>query len=57
MLSWLFTVCQDFIERNTPKSFWWFAAVLCCFCRLGLIGRVMSAETDSYAEARPVEDS
>ena len=29
-------------------------AVSCSFCGLGLVGRVMSAETDSHAGARQV---
>ena len=33
-------------EKHT-KNFWWCAAVSCCFCRLRLIGRVMSAEVDT----------
>ena len=37
-------ICRDSIERNTPKNFWWCAAVFCCFLRLRLIGKVMSAE-------------
>jgi hypothetical protein len=28
----------------------------CCFCELGLIARVMSAEIDKLAKARPMED-
>jgi len=44
-------------EKRTKKTFCCCAAVSCCFCELGLIGRVMSAETDSSAEARPVEDT
>jgi len=35
------------MERNTPKTFWCCTAVSYCFFRLGLIGRVMSAEADS----------
>lgn len=34
--------------------FWWYAAVSCYFQELGLIGRVMSAETDPRAEERPM---
>ena len=44
------------IERNAPKDSGC-AAVSCCFKGLGLISRVMSAETDTRAEARPMEDS
>jgi hypothetical protein len=50
-------VCRDSIERNAPEKFWWCAAVSCCFQGLGLIDRVMSAETDARAEARPMEDT
>ena len=38
------------------KNVWWCAAVSCRFIRLRLMGRVMSAETDMHAEARPMED-
>lgn len=48
---------QDFIDRNSPKNFWWCVAVSYHFHGLRLIGRVMSAETDTCAEARPVEDT
>jgi hypothetical protein len=41
-------------QRETPKNFWWCAAVSCCFLGLGLIGRVMSAETNARAEERLV---
>jgi hypothetical protein len=41
------------IERNAPTNFWWCAAV---FLSLGLIGRVISAETDAHSEAKYVED-
>jgi hypothetical protein len=46
-------ICWDSIEKNTPINFWG-----CCysFCGLGLIGRVMSADTDACAEARLVKD-
>ena len=50
--SLLIIVCCDFIKRNTPKIFWQCAAVSGYFCRLGLIGRVMSARTVSLAEVR-----
>jgi hypothetical protein len=43
------------IERNAPKDSGC-AAVSCCFKGLGLISRVMSAETNTRAEARPMED-
>jgi hypothetical protein len=46
----------DSIERNAPKSFWCCAAVSCCFSRLRLKGRVMSAEIDVCAEARHLKD-
>ena len=45
------------IGKSTPKNFWWCAAVSCCFLEFRLIGRVMSAETDTCAEGRPVEDT
>jgi hypothetical protein len=50
---------SDFIERNAPRNFWWYATVFCCFSGLGLIGRVTSAVTDActHAEAKPVEDT
>lgn len=38
---------QDSIEKNMPKNFF-----LVVFCRLGLIGKVIFAETDAPAEAR-----
>ena len=41
---------------HQKKKFWWCAMASCCFHRLWLIGRVMSPETDTRAEARPVED-
>jgi hypothetical protein len=41
------------LHRNMPKTFWWSAAVT-CFHRLWLIGRVMWAETYTYAEANHV---
>jgi hypothetical protein len=50
-------IYQDSIERNAPKNFCWCAEASCHFLRLRLIGRVMSAETDSHGEARPVEDT
>jgi hypothetical protein len=40
-------------EKHT-KNFWWYAAVSCCFCRLRLIDRMMTAETDACAEATPI---
>lgn len=39
------------------KNFWCCAAVSCPFFTLGVIGRVMSAETATHDEARPVEDT
>jgi hypothetical protein len=42
----------DSIKRNAPKNFWWCTVASCCFHRLGLIGRVMSTETDACAKAR-----
>jgi hypothetical protein len=29
-------ICQDSIERNAPKNFWWCTAVWCWFCGLWL---------------------
>jgi hypothetical protein len=44
-------------EREmVSKSFWWYVSASCCFQGLRLIGRVMSAETDAHAEARPAEN-
>jgi hypothetical protein len=43
--------------KQNKKNFWWCEAVSCCLLGLGLIGRVMSAETDACAEARPLEDA
>jgi hypothetical protein len=45
-------ICRDSIERNASKNFWWCAAVSCCFHRLGLMGRMISAETDARVEAK-----
>ena len=42
------------VERNAPKTLWQCTAVSCGFLRLGLTGRVISAEIDVHAEARPV---
>ena len=46
----------DSIERNVPhthtQNFWWYAVVSCSFLGTGPIGRVMSADTDSYTEVR-----
>jgi hypothetical protein len=56
LCSWA-VFCQDAIERNAPKNFWWCAAASWCFQGLGLIGRVMPAETGDCAEARHVEDT
>jgi hypothetical protein len=42
------------VERNTPKNVWWCASVSYHFHGLGLIGVVISAETDTYAEVRHV---
>ena len=42
-------------EKHT-KQLLVVCVVSCCFCKLGLICRVMSAETDTHAEARPMED-
>jgi hypothetical protein len=39
------------------KTFWCCAAAACCFQGLWMIGRVMSAETDALAKARPVKDT
>jgi hypothetical protein len=39
---------RDSTERNTPKNFWWCAAVSCRFQGLGPISRVISAETDTH---------
>jgi hypothetical protein len=45
------------IHKEMHKNiFWYHAAVSCYFSGLRLIGRVMSAETDSVAEARLVKD-
>jgi hypothetical protein len=52
----LHCVVETLQRESTPKNFWWCAAVSCHFCGFGLIGRVKSAEIDSHAEARPVED-
>lgn len=49
-------IIGDSIEINTPKNFWFFdvLAASCCYCRLGLTGRVKwnfldtSADTDSW---------
>ena len=41
-------------RENASKNFWWCAAVSCCFFGLWLIGRVMSAETDTHAEGKQV---
>jgi hypothetical protein len=46
------SICQDSIERNTPKNFYWSASVSWCFLWLWKITRVMSAETDAHAEGR-----
>ena len=57
------SIYWDAKERNAPKNFWWYAAVSCCSLELGLIDRVVSAETDTHAKAkthaetRPVEDT
>ena len=48
---------QDFIDRNSPKNFWWCVAVSFRYHGLRLMGRAMSAETDAHAEARLVEDT
>ena len=45
---------SDSIERNAPKTLWQCTVVSCGFFRLGLTGRVISAEIDVHAEARPV---
>ena len=42
-------------REKFTNIFWWCAVVSCHFLGLGLIGRVMLAETDSHAEAKPVE--
>ena len=44
-------------REKCTKHFWCCAAVSFCFLGIGLIGRVMPAETDSRAEARHVEDT
>jgi hypothetical protein len=44
-------------REKYSKNFWWCAAVSCHFHGFRLIGRVMSAETDTCAEIRPVEDT
>jgi hypothetical protein len=41
-------------ENLTKKTFWWYAKISCHFPGLRLIVRVMSAETDAFAEARHV---
>jgi hypothetical protein len=44
----LSSTCGDFIERNTTKKTSWFVLEASChFCRLGSMGRVRSADTDS----------
>jgi hypothetical protein len=49
----LSSICRDSIERETHKKTSGGVLVAsCCFCGLGPISRVMSAETDSWAEAR-----
>jgi hypothetical protein len=54
-VQWIVVLCcHDSIERNTPKTNKNFGSVLATFCHvltLGQIGRVMSADTDSHAEA------
>ena len=46
-----------FHREKYIKNVWWCGAVSRCFCRLWLIDRVTSAETDTCAETRPVEDT
>lgn len=38
------TVCHDSIERKRTKTFWWCVGASRCFCGLGMVGRVMSAD-------------
>ena len=54
--AWLRFICWDSIERNLPENFWWCASDSCCFHGLWLIGRGMSVERDTCAEARPIEN-
>jgi hypothetical protein len=39
-------------HRNAPKNVWWQATISCHYWGLRLIGRVMSAKTNTHAEAR-----
>ena len=53
LMIWMFwsSICRDSIKRNSPKNLWGCSTDSCHFCILRLIGLVMSAETDSCAEA------
>jgi hypothetical protein len=46
--SFLVRVWSDFVERNTPKNFWWCS---CCFCGIRLIGRASPFLLDKTAVA------
>ena len=35
-----------------PKNFWWCTGASDCFLRLGMIGRLIKAKSDSDAEAK-----
>jgi hypothetical protein len=39
--SLLIIFCYDFIEKNTPKKFWWCLETSCHFQGLGQIGRAL----------------
>jgi hypothetical protein len=39
------------------ETFRWCTAISCCFLELGMIGRVMSAETSAHAKTRSMEDT
>ena len=41
------------IQREKgSKKFWWCTGAYCCFLRLRMIGKLMTAKSDSDAEVR-----